>query len=157
MSVVLLDLRALRAALPAGKRVIGVDPGSRTVGIALSDPSLTLATPHSHLKRGKLAPIAAAIARIARAEGVGGLVVGLPLEMDGTFGAAAQAARDWAHALSDATGLPTSLWDERLSTAAVTRFLIGEADFTRKHRAELVDQMAAAYMLQAALDATRPA
>ena len=100
--------------------------------------------------------IAAAIARIARAEGVGGLVVGLPLEMDGTFGAAAQAARDWAHALSDATGLPTSLWDERLSTAAVTRFLIGEADFTRKQRADLVDQMAAAYMLQAALDAGDP-
>jgi putative Holliday junction resolvase len=106
------------------------------------------------LPRGKLKPIAAAVLRLARAENAGGLVIGLPLEMDGSYGPAAQAARDWAHALSEATGLPAALWDERLSSAAVNRFLIAEADATRRQRAGRVDQMAAAYMLQAALDAT---
>jgi putative Holliday junction resolvase len=75
--------------------------------------------------------------------------------MDGTLGPAAQAARDWTDALSGATGLPAALWDERLSSSAVNRFLIGEADMTRKRRVEVVDKMAAAYVLQAAIDASR--
>jgi putative Holliday junction resolvase len=82
-------------------------------------------------------------------------VVGLPLSLDGSAGPAAQAARDWTHALSAATGLPAALWDERLSSSAVNRFLIGEADLSRKRRAEVVDKLAAAYILQAALDASR--
>ncbi len=82
-------------------------------------------------------------------------MVGLPLSMDGTAGPAAQAARDWTLALSEATGLPAALWDERLSTAAVNRFLIGEADLSRRKRAASVDRAAAAWMLQAALDASR--
>ena len=154
---VLPDLPALRALLRPGQRLIGIDPGSRTIGLALSDVGLTLATPHSQLKRGKIAPIAMEITRLARIENAGGLVVGLPLELDGSVGPAAQAARDWTHALSAATGLPAALWDERLSSAAVNRFLIEEVDATRKRRAERVDQMAAAYMLQSALDASRPA
>ena len=80
-------------------------------------------------------------------------MVGLPLSMDGTAGPAAQAVRDWTHALSDATGLPAALWDERLSSAAVNRFLVGEADLSRAKRAEVVDRAAAAWMLQSALDA----
>jgi putative Holliday junction resolvase len=92
---------------------------------------------------------------MAAKQGAYGLVVGLPLSMDGSLGPAAQAARDWARALSDATGLPAALWDERLSSAAVNRFLIQEADMTRGRRARVVDQMAAAYMLQAALDASK--
>lgn len=152
----LINLTDLRAALPRDARLLGVDPGSRTIGLALSDVSLLLASPYGSLKRGKLAATAAEIGRIARKEGVGGLVVGLPLSMDGSAGPAAQAARDWTHALSAATGLPAALWDERLSSAAVNRFLIAEADMTRRRRAEVVDQMAAAYTLQAALDATRP-
>lgn len=151
----LFNMTDLRAQLDAGERLIGIDPGSRTIGLALSDVSLMLATPHSQMPRGKLAAAAAAIGRLARAERAGGLVVGLPLSMDGTAGPAAQAARDWTHALSAATGLPAALWDERLSSAAVNRFLIAEADATRSRRAELVDQMAAAYMLQSALDASR--
>jgi putative Holliday junction resolvase len=83
-------------------------------------------------------------------------VVGLPLSMDGQPGPAAQAARDWTHALSEATGLPAALWDERLSSAAVNRMLIGEMDLTRGRRAEVVDKLAAAYMLQGALDASAP-
>ena len=82
-------------------------------------------------------------------------MTGLPLSMDGSAGPAAQAARDWALALSETTGLPVALWDERLSSAAVNRFLIGAADVSRRRRAEVVDRMAAAWMLQAALDASR--
>jgi putative Holliday junction resolvase len=117
--------------------------------------SLLLASPHASLKRGKLLANAAQIAAIAQRQNAGGLVVGLPLSLDGSAGPAAQAARDWTHALSAATGLPAALWDERLSSAAVNRFLIEEADMTRKRRAEVVDRMAAAYMLQGALDASR--
>jgi putative holliday junction resolvase len=151
----LLSMQALRATLGRNQRLIGLDPGSRTIGVALSDVGLTLASPYTSIRRGKLRDNAAEIAAIAHKEGAGGLVVGLPLSMDGSVGPAAQAARDWALALSDAAGLPVALWDERLSSAAVNRFLIGEADVSRRRRAALVDRMAAAWMLQAALDARR--
>jgi putative Holliday junction resolvase len=149
-----INIKALRASLAPGQRLIGLDPGARTIGLALTDTGLMLASPYGTLKRRKLATNAQEIAAIARQQEAGGLVVGLPLSMDGTLGPAAQAARDWTRALSDATGLPAALWDERLSSAAVNRFLIDEADMTRAKRAARVDQMAAAYMLQAALDAS---
>ena len=149
-----INMAALRAALAPGQRLLGLDLGTRVIGVALSDVGLLLATPYGGIKRGKMAGNAADIAAIARVQGVGGLVVGLPLSMDGTFGPAAQAARDWARALSDAVKLPAAMWDERLSSAAVNRFLIGEMDVTRKRRAAVVDQMAAAYVLQAALDSS---
>ncbi len=148
-----INLTDLRASLGRDQRLIGLDLGSRVIGVALSDVGLTLASPYGALPRGKLAAVAAEIRKIARKEGAGGLVVGLPLSLDGTSGPAAQAARDWTHALSTATRLPACLWDERLSTSAVNRFLIGEADISRKRRAEVVDKLAAAYILQAALDA----
>jgi putative Holliday junction resolvase len=151
----LFNIKALRSGLAPGQRLIGLDPGARSIGVALTDTGLMLASPFGTLKRAKLAANARDIAAIARDQAAGGLVVGLPLNMDGTLGPAAQAARDWAHALSDATSLPAALWDERLSSAAVNRFLIDEADMTRGKRAAKVDQMAAAYMLQAALDASR--
>ena len=151
-----INLRELRAALPRGARLIGLDPGAKTVGVALTDVTLMLASPYAGLKRGKLKAMAEQVLAIAKKEGAGGIVIGLPLSMDGSFGPAAQAARDWAHAMADATGLPVALWDERLSSSAVNRMLIGEADLTRAKRAEAVDRAAAAYMLQAALDATRP-
>ncbi|MFZ6764252.1 Holliday junction resolvase RuvX [Pseudoroseomonas sp. WGS1072] len=151
----LSNLTDLRGGLSPGQRLIGLDPGRRTIGVALSDVSLMLASPYQALPRGKLAANAAAIAGIARQEGAGGLVVGLPLGMDGSFGPAAQAAKDWAMAVSEATGLPAALWDERLSSSAVNRMLIDEADLTRGKRAKVVDALAAAYMLQAALDASR--
>jgi len=151
----LLPMAELRAALPRQSRLIGLDPGARVIGVALSDVLLMLASPYAGLKRARLRDNAAEIAAIARREGAGGLVVGWPLSMDGTMGPAAQAARDWARALSDATALPCALWDERLSSAAVNRAMIQEADLTRRKRAAMVDAAAAAWMLQAALDATR--
>ncbi|MBX9700169.1 MAG: Holliday junction resolvase RuvX [Acetobacteraceae bacterium] len=152
----LLEARALRAALPRHGRLLGIDPGLKTLGLALSDVSLLIASPYGALKRDKLKRNAADIAAIAAKEGVAGLLVGLPLSMDGSIGPAAQAARDWAEALSAATGLPAALWDERLSSSAVNRMLIVEADLSRAKRARAVDGAAAAWTLQAALDATRP-
>ncbi len=153
----LFNMTELRAGLPRGRRLIGVDPGSKTVGVALSDVGLMLASPWGGIARGKLGAIAAQLLALAEKEGAAGFVVGYPLSMDGTMGPAAQGARDWALSLSDVTRLPAALWDERLSSAAVNRFLIREADMTRRKRAAVVDGMAAAYTLQAALDASRPA
>jgi putative holliday junction resolvase len=151
----LFNLRDLRATLTRHQRLIGLDPGERTIGVALSDVGLSLASPYGSIKRGRLRDNAAEIVAIARKEGAGGLVVGLPLSMDGSIGPAAQAARDWALALSEAIDLPATLWDERLSSVAANRFLIEQADLTRRKRAAAVDRMAAAWMLQAALDASR--
>jgi putative holliday junction resolvase len=148
----LFNLSDLLVSLSGNQRIIGIDPGSKTIGLALSDVRRTLASPYGSLKRGKLTTNATEIATIALKEGAFGLIVGLPLSMDGTAGPAAQAVRDWTHALSSATGLPAALWDERLSSAAINRFLINEADLTRAKRAEVVDRAAAAWMLQAALD-----
>ena len=151
----LFSLPELRARLGRHQRLIGIDPGRRTIGVALSDVLLSLASPFGSLPRRKLRDNAAAIVAIALQQEAGGLVVGWPLSMDGSVGPAAQAARDWALALSDATSLPAALWDERLSTAAVNRILTGEADLSRKRRAASVDRMAAAWLLQSALDSLR--
>jgi putative Holliday junction resolvase len=147
-------LSALRSLLTKDQRLIGLDPGNKTIGVALSDVRLMLASPFGSLRRGKLQANAAEIVTIARKENAGGLVVGLPLSMDGTAGPAAQAARDWTLALSEATGMPAALFDERLSSAAANRFLISEADLSRRKRALAVDRLAASWMLQAALDAS---
>jgi putative holliday junction resolvase len=151
----LFNLTELKSQLGRNQRLLGLDPGSKIIGVALSDVRLTLATPFGSIRRGRLAANAAEISAIAQREDAGGLVVGLPLSMDGTVGPAAQAARDWTLALADATGLSAALWDERLSSAAVNRFLVGEADLSRRKRAQVVDRMAAAWMLQSALDAMR--
>ncbi len=153
----LAELRALRAALAPGMRLLGIDPGSQTIGLALSDVTLSIASPYGSLRRRRLRDNAAEIAAIAAREGAGGLVVGLPLSLDGTLGPAAQAARDWARALGDATALALAFWDERLSSAAINRMLINEADLSRRKRAASVDRAAATYILQAALDASRAA
>ena len=151
----LFTMLQLRASLKRDARILGLDPGSKTIGLALSDVSLMLASPYGAIARGKLASNAAEVAKIAAKEGVGGLLVGLPLGMDGSFGPAAQAAKDWAMAMGGACGLPVALWDERLSSSAVNRMLVQEMDMTRARRAQVVDAAAAAYTLQAALDATR--
>lgn len=152
MSVVELD--QLSAALPAGRRLFGVDLGEKTIGLALSDTTLTVATPLETLERGKFAADAATLLALAAEHGAGGFVIGLPLNMDGSAGPAAQSARAFARNLAAKTERPIALQDERLSTAAVTRTLL-DADASRKRRAEVVDKMAAAYILQGALDRLR--
>jgi putative Holliday junction resolvase len=151
----LLGMRELRDSLGRNQRLIGLDPGSRTIGVALSDVGVSLASPYGSIKRGKLRDNAAEIVALARKEDAGGLVVGLPLSMDGSIGPAAQAARDWALALSDATGLPVALWDERLSSVAANRFLTKDADVSRSRRAQAVDRLAAAWLLQGAIDSSK--
>lgn len=146
----------LRAGLGRGQRLIGLDPGSKRIGVALSDVMLTLASPYAVLPRGKLRHVAAELRALAAREGAGGLVVGWPLSMDGSVGPAAQAVRDWAGDLSTAAGLPAALWDERLSSVAVNQHLIEALDLSRKKRAARVDAAAASYILQAALDASAP-
>ena len=152
----LFNMQRLRALLPQHARLLGLDPGRRTIGIALSDVSLLIASPYATIKRAKLLTNGKEIRHIAQEEGAGGLVCGLPLSLNGTFGPAAQQARDWLLALSEATALPAALWDERLSSCAVNRLLISEADLTREHRAKVIDKLAASYILQSALDASAP-
>src|SRR3954467_1173316 len=126
-AMALLNVKDLLAAMPPQGRVIGIDPGAKTIGLALSDVRRRLASPYGSLKRGKLKANAAEVAAIARKEGAYGLIVGLPLSMDGTAGPAAQAARDWTHALSDALGRVKALWGARLSSAAVNPFAVCDA------------------------------
>lgn len=135
-----------------GKRLIGIDYGTKTIGLALSDVGRRIATPLETIRRTKLAPDATRLAALCAQHGVGGLVLGLPLNMNGTEGPRVQATRAFARNLDAYLPLPILFWDERLSTAAVTRTLI-EADASRGRRAELVDKMAAAYLLQGCLDA----
>ncbi len=150
----IVSIESLKPALPPRARLIGLDLGEKTIGIALSDTLLTVATPMETLKRGKFGADAAKIEAIAAEQGAGGLVVGLPLNMDGSDGPSAQSARAFARNFAGRSALPVLLWDERLSTAAVTRTLI-DADTSRKRRGEVVDKMAAAYILQGVLERLR--
>jgi len=140
--------------LAPGARLLGLDLGEKTIGIALSDTRLTVATPMETLKRGKFAADAPKLEKIIAEQNVGGLVVGLPLNMDGSDGPSAQSARAFARNFAARSEVPVLLWDERLSTAAVTRTLL-DADASRKRRDEVVDKMAAAYILQGALERLR--
>ncbi|HEY0104573.1 MAG TPA: Holliday junction resolvase RuvX [Rhizomicrobium sp.] len=151
----ILSIEALKPSLPARARLIGLDLGEKTIGIALSDLLLTVATPMQTLKRGKFSADAAKIEALAAEHGAGGLVVGLPLNMDGSDGPSAQSARAFARNFAARSpALPILLWDERLSTAAVTRTLI-DADASRARRGQVVDKMAAAYILQGVLERLR--
>lgn len=135
-------------------RLLGLDLGEKNIGLALSDRLLTVATPMETLKRGKFAADATRLDHIISEQQVGGLVVGLPLNLDGSDGPAAQSARAFGRNWSGHSPVPLLFWDERLSTLAVTRTLI-EADASRRRRSEVVDKMAAAYILQGALDRLR--
>ena len=150
MAVVELD----RLTLTPDARLLGLDLGEKTIGLALSDRLLMVATPMETLKRGKFAADAARLDIIISEHGIGGLVVGLPLNMDGSDGPSAQSARAFGRNWVNRSALPLIFWDERLSTMAVTRTLL-DADASRKRRGEVVDKMAAAYILQGALDRLR--
>ena len=140
-----------RAALPEGGRLMGLDVGTRTIGVAFCDSGWSIATPAELIRRGKFAADLERLRRLAIEQAAAGIVVGLPLNLDGSESPRTQSVRAFARNL-EALGLPLLLWDERWSTQAVTRTLI-DADASRARRAELVDKLAAAYILQGAIDA----
>jgi putative Holliday junction resolvase len=142
----------LRVAIPAGARLIGLDVGSKTIGLALSDTRLVIASPLDTIRRRRFRDDAAVLLAEIDKHGVGGLVVGLPLALAGGDSPRTQSVRQFARNVLALRELPMLLWDERLSTAAVTREMIAH-DMTRKRRAEIVDRVAAAYILQGCLDA----
>jgi putative holliday junction resolvase len=148
----LFNLAEFSRQLAPNARLLGLDPGAKRIGVALSDVGRRIASPYTVLTRAKLKQNAAEIAVIIATEGVGGLVIGLPLDEEQKIGPRAQAARDWAHALAAATGLPVAMQDESLTTSDAHERMI-EAGISRERRAELVDKLAAAGILQAALDA----
>ena len=146
------DPRELRDAVQHGSRLLGLDVGTKTIGTALSDTRLVIASPLETIRRRRFRDDVAALFALVDRHGVGGLVIGLPLTLTGGDGPRTQSVRQFARNLLAVRDLPMALWDERLSTAAVTREMIA-ADLTRKRRAEIVDRVAAAYILQGCLDA----
>ena len=157
MAASITEIAEIPALLGPRERVLGLDFGDKTIGLALSDSALTLASPLETIQRRKFMADAEALKAVIADRKVGALVLGLPVNMDGSEGKRCQQTRGFAENLQKEAGvtIPLALWDERLSTSAVERFLIDEADMTRKRRGEVVDKMAAAYILQGALDAMR--
>lgn len=145
---------ALAAALRLGRALAGLDLGTKTIGVAVSDRRLTVATPLETIRRSKFGAEAEQLLKIVQAREIGGIVLGLPLNMDGTEGPRAQSTRAFARNLSRLTELPIAFWDERLSTVAAERALL-EADTSRKRRAEVIDHVAASVILQGLLDRLR--
>ena len=146
-----ITLEQLAQTLSYGQAIAGLDLGSKTIGVAVSDTSRMIATPLTTIKRTKFQADAVALLDICKDRSIAALVLGLPLNMNGTEGPRVQATRAFARNLRKLTDLPIVYWDERLSTIAVTRTLL-EADTSRKRRSEVVDKMAAGYILQGALD-----
>ena len=145
------DRRAFREALPDGGRLLGLDVGTKTIGTALCDAGWSFASPATLIRRTKFGPDKELVADLATAQQVFGIVMGLPLNLDGSDSRRTQSTRAFARNLAQKLPLPIAFWDERLSTSAVTRMLI-EADTRRDRRAEVVDKLAASYILQGALE-----
>lgn len=141
-------------ALPSHRALAGLDLGTVTIGVSVSDLFLSVATPLETIKRKKFTVDAEKLLSLLTARNIGGIVLGLPRNMDGSEGARCQSTRAFARNLTRLTDLPITFWDERLSTVAAERALL-EADTTRKRRAEVIDHVAAAYILQGALDRIR--
>lgn len=147
----LIELDDIKKKMTPGQRLLGLDLGSKTIGVALSDIMCNIATPMEIIRRTKFTKDAERLMTIIGEQNVGGLILGFPLNMDGTEGPRCQSTRQFAQNIYGKIEIPIALWDERLSTAAVTRTLL-EADASRKRRKEVIDKMAAAYILQGALD-----
>jgi putative Holliday junction resolvase len=148
----ILSIQELKASIPPRKRLLGLDVGSKTIGLALSDTMLMIATPMEIIRRKRFKDDVARLETIVKTEDVGGFIIGWPVNMDGTEGPRCQSTRAFSANLFEKIPLPQALWDERLSTAAVERTLI-EADSSRARRKEVVDKLAASYILQGALHA----
>ncbi len=156
MTQIFDSIKELSDAIAPGTRLLGLDIGTKTIGLAISDPSLMLSSPLRTLPRQKKLGTTIKLLRDEIAgERVGGLIAGLPIGMDGTEGPKCQSVRDTVREIMRVLELPAAFWDERLSTVAVERILIDEADMSRQRRQEVVDKMAAGYILQGALDSLR--
>ncbi len=154
----ILTPQALKAHLTGGRRLLGLDLGEKTIGVAVSDPGLTVASPITTIRRTKFTEDVKQLVKLMAGREVGGIIIGLPINMDGTQGPRCQSVRHFAENLLTRADLlggepEIAFWDERLSTMAIQRLLITEADMRRDKRALAVDKMAAAYILQGALDA----
>ncbi len=145
------DITEFAGALPAFRALIGLDLGEKTIGLAVSDRQLSVASPLSTIRRTKFTADAAELLKVVAAREIGGIVLGLPRNMDGSEGPRCQSTRAFARNLSRLTDLPISFWDERLSTVAAERALL-EADTSRKRRSEVIDHVAAGFILQGTLD-----
>jgi len=141
------------AGLPRHTRLVGLDVGTRKIGVALSDPGRRIASPAGVVRRAeRFFETADRLAEFWKGEAVAGIVVGMPLNQDGSQGPRAQACRQFAHNLARHFNMPVALWDERFSSVAAERLLLEEADLSRSRRRELIDQTAAAFILQGCLD-----
>lgn len=149
--MIFTEITDFAAALPANRALAGLDLGEKTIGVAVSDRLLSVASPLSTIRRTKFTVDAAALMDIITKREIGGVILGLPLNMDGSEGPRCQSTRAFARNLSRLTDLPIGFWDERLSTVAAERALL-EADTSRKRRSEVIDHVAAGYILQGALD-----
>ncbi len=145
------DISDFAGTLPPMRPLLGLDLGTKTIGVALSDALLSVATPQETIKRKKFGIDAARLFEIAAEREVGGIILGLPRNMDGSEGARCQSTRAFARNILPLSDLPITFWDERLSSVAAERALL-EADLTRKRRSEVIDNVAASYILQGALD-----
>jgi len=154
MSMPADEAAAFASLLAPGRALMGLDLGDRTIGISVSDTRRVVASPLRTMRRGKFAADAAELLRIAAERGIGGIVLGLPRNMDGSEGQRCQATRAFARNLGRLTDLPIGFWDERLSTVAAERTLLA-ADTSRKRRSQVIDHVAAAYILQGMLDRLR--
>lgn len=155
--VTVMTLEELAASTPPGTPWLGLDLGEKTIGVAASDATRMIASPLELIRKTKFTQDAEAVLRLMDGRRASGLVIGLPLNMDGSEGPRAQSCRAFARNLQRLREVPVAFQDERLSTTAVERFLIDELDLTRKRRAGVVDRTAAAWILQGALDRLRDA
>jgi putative Holliday junction resolvase len=147
-----IELAEITKSLKPASRLIGLDLGSKTIGLALSDVTLMIASPLGTIKRTKFTRDAEMLEALIDKYDIGGFVLGLPVSMDGSEGSRCQSTRQFATNLLVRRDIPLAFWDERLSTVAVERILIDEINMTRKRRAKVVDKAAATYILQGALD-----
>jgi putative holliday junction resolvase len=152
-----VDLLELPALLPRSAPVVGLDLGEKTIGVAVSDASRSIASPMQLIRKSKFTDDWAALSRLMESRDARAIVIGLPINMDGTEGARAQSCRAFARNVLRVRDLPIAFWDERMSSMAINRMLIDEADTSRARRAEVVDKAAAAWILQGALDRLRNA
>ena len=150
-----VDILELPAATAPMTPLVGLDLGEKTIGVAVSDGTRTVASPLQLIRKTKFTDDANALFKLMEGRGATGIVIGLPVNMDGTEGPRCQSARAFARNLLRLRDLPIAFWDERLSSAAVNRMLISEQDINRKQRAEVVDKLAATYILQGALERLR--